>query len=91
MPLYIQTLRPVLNLRPLADAVQTARSLLKGLVAVKGGKQARGNGAYLNEVGSEAGRRCHVRSPQDWLQPEAQIGALRCAPPPLQSCFPSPV
>ena len=59
--------------------MQTARSLLKGLVAVKGGKQARGNGAYLNEVRIEAGRRCHVRSPKDWFQPETQVAALRCA------------
>ena len=59
--------------------LQTARSLLKGLVAAKGGKRAAGNGAYLNEVQAEASRRCSVRSVAGWLQPEAQLAALRCA------------
>lgn len=60
--------------------LQTARSLLKGLVAAKGGKRAQGSGAYLSEVQAEAGRRCTVRSAAGWLQPEAQLAALRCPP-----------
>ena len=59
--------------------LQTARSLLKGLVAAKCGKKAQGAGAYLNDVQAEATRRCPVRSVAGWLQPEAQLAALRCA------------
>lgn len=63
--------------------LQTARSLLKGLVAAKSGKKAQGKGAYLSEVQAEAARRCTVRSAADWLQPEAQLAALRCGPGPI--------
>jgi hypothetical protein len=59
---------------------QTARSLLKALLAVKAGKKVAGNAAYLNDVSqSKLHGRCAVRSQSDWMNPAQQIAAFRCA------------
>ena len=60
-------------------SVQTARSLLKALLAVKAGKKVAGNAAYLNDMSQELRGRCAVGSQSDWLNPEHQIAAFRCA------------
>ncbi len=58
---------------------QTARFLVKALLAARRGAAPTGGAAYLADAEAEVGRRCGVRSAEDWLSPEAQLAALRSA------------
>ena len=60
-------------------SLQTARSLLKALLAVRAGKRVAGNAAYLNDTQTESRSKCSVSSQRDWLDPAKQIAAFRCA------------
>jgi len=59
--------------------LQTARSLLKALLAVRAGKRVAGNAAYLNDTQTESRSKCSVSSQRDWLDPAHQIAAFRWA------------
>ena len=59
-------------------SLQTARSLLKALLAVKAGKKVAGNAAYLNDIPAQQRGRCGVGSQSGWLDPAHQIAAFRC-------------
>jgi len=64
--------------------LQTARSLLKALLAVRAGKRVAGNAAYLNDTQTESRSKCSVSSQRDWLDPAHQTAAFRWAL--LQHC-----
>lgn len=57
--------------------MQTARYLLKALAAAAKGQKPVGGAAYLADARAEAGRRCGVTSAAGWLDPQAQLVALR--------------
>jgi len=57
--------------------LQTARFLVKALLAASKGQAPTGSASYLADVKAEVGRRCTVTMADDWLEPEAQLAALR--------------
>lgn len=59
------------------DALQTARYLLKALMAAAKGQKPGGGAAFLANAEAEAGRRCGVTSADGWLDLQAQLAALR--------------
>ena len=64
--------------------LQTARYLVKRLLAAQSGKGSPGGSAgYTANVAAELKQRCSVRSPRDWLDPAVQSAAFRCCSPPI--------
>ena len=57
--------------------VQTARHLVKQLLAAEQGKAIVGTSAYLAHTADEAKRRSQVSSMGDWFDVEAQVLAFR--------------
>ena len=69
--------QPLSILKCTVARLQTARYLLKALAAAAKGQKLGGGAAYLADAKAEAGRRCEVGSAQGWLDPQAQLAALR--------------
>lgn len=71
--------RRALSLVPVAS--QTARFLLKGLLAVKTGKARQqpltGSMAYLNNLPQELGSSCSAKGVDCWANPTMALAALR--------------
>ena len=60
--------------------LQTARYLVKRLLAAQAGKGSPGGSAgYTAKAADELAQRCPVLSPRDWLDPAVQSSAFRCA------------
>ncbi|KAK9824680.1 hypothetical protein WJX72_012328 [[Myrmecia] bisecta] len=57
--------------------LQTARYLLKNLLAVQSGKPAAGSAAYLQSAQQEMQSRCSLESAEGWLQAEPLLAAFR--------------
>jgi hypothetical protein len=57
---------------------QTARFLVKSLLAAEGGKAPAGSVEYVADARAALRERCAVRAAAGWLAPDAQVAALRC-------------
>ena len=57
--------------------MQTARHLVKQLLAAEQGKRIVGTSAYLAKTADEAKRRSQVSTVGDWFNVEAQVLAFR--------------
>ncbi len=64
-----------------AVCAQTARFLVKSLLAAEGGKAPAGSVEYVADARAALHERCAVRTAAGWLAPDAQVAALRCVPP----------
>ena len=58
-------------------AAQTARFLVKNLLAAESGKAAAGSVEYVTNARATLQERCAVRSATGWLSADAQVAALR--------------
>lgn len=57
--------------------MQTARHLVKQLLAAEQGKKIVGTSAYLANTAEEAKRRSQVSAVADWFNVESQVPAFR--------------
>ena len=57
--------------------MQTARYLVKQLLAAKAGNKIVGTSAYLANTAEEEKRRSRVSRLEDWFAADAQISAFR--------------
>ncbi len=64
-----------------AARTQTARFLVKSLLAAEGGKAPAGSVEYVADARAALRERCAVRTAAGWLAPDAQVAALRCVLP----------
>jgi hypothetical protein len=61
-------------------ALQTARFLLKALLAGKSGKPVGGSASYLGELQQELGSRCSARGSDCWANPgRCETEIVQCA------------
>jgi hypothetical protein len=70
-----------LGFEPATLGEQTARYLVKALLAAREGKSQAPSVKYLENAEQEVAARSPVRSLADWQNPEMQVAALRSAFP----------
>ena len=57
--------------------MQSARYLIKNLLATRAGKQPQGSAAYLGNAKGEMRMRCSVQDATEWRDPKVQLAAFR--------------
>lgn len=57
--------------------LQTARFLIKALLAAREGTSPTASAAYVGDTSAEARRRCRVKDAAQWLDSDVQLDALR--------------